>query len=223
VSELPESALDYHAVVAEYFLALRGSGLMLSPLDEDLVAEWERRGVPVAVVCRGLRSGVEDGARSGARPPRSIRARRLAVEDAWRADQQDRVGDAPPPPPEAGAAEARLARARALLDAEAGRGADAAWRGGYHEASLALAAAGANPGSPLEQVEAALAAADAGILRAWLAALPRGKRRALGPRVRLLAGPRGGGTSRRAYRDGLRAHLADLARAAGLTCLRGTV
>ena len=34
------------------FLGLRGAGLMVSPLDQELVAEWERRGLPVAVVCR---------------------------------------------------------------------------------------------------------------------------------------------------------------------------
>jgi hypothetical protein len=222
MSDLPRDALDYHAVVAEYFLGLRGSGLMLSPLDEDVVADWERRGLPVAVVCRGLRRGLEDLAERRAGPPRSIRALRLAVEDEWRAYQHDRVGDAPAPPPELGAAEARLRAARQLV-ADAGRGADPARRDGYRGAWRALAAADAHPGSPLERVEAALAAADARILHAWLGGLPDRERRALGPRVRLLAGPRGRGASRRAYRDELRAHLSDLARAAGLTCLRGSV
>jgi len=40
-------------VVGEFFLALRGSGLLLSPLDQELVAEWERRGLPVPVVIAG--------------------------------------------------------------------------------------------------------------------------------------------------------------------------
>ncbi|HEY6097845.1 MAG TPA: hypothetical protein VIW03_00350, partial [Anaeromyxobacter sp.] len=86
MSSLPASALSYHAVVSEYFLGLRGAGLMISPLDAELVAEWERRGVPVAVVCRGLRRGLERAAEErppGAPPPRSIRALRLAVEDEW--------------------------------------------------------------------------------------------------------------------------------------------
>jgi hypothetical protein len=174
------------------------------------------------VVCRGIRHGFEDRTERGERRARSLRALRLAVEDAWRAYQQDRVGDAPPPPAEAEAAEARLARARAMV-AEAGRSARAAWRDGYRAAWLALGAAAAHPGSPLEQVESALQAADARILGAWLAGLPRSERGALGPRLLRLAGPRAVGASRRAYRDGLRAHLADLAREAGLTCLRGTV
>jgi hypothetical protein len=222
MSDLPREALDYQAVVAEYFLGLRGAGLMLSPLDQDVVADWERRGVPVAVVCRGLRCGLEDLAERRAGAPRSIRALRFAVEDAWRAYQHGRVGDAPAPPPEETAAEARLTAARELL-ADAGRGAEEDHREGYRAAWRALAAAGAHPGSPLERVEAALAAADARILSAWLHGLPPPERRALGPRLRLVAGPRAGRASRRAYRDALRAHLAELARAAGLTCLRGSV
>jgi hypothetical protein len=222
MSDLPHAALDYQAVVAEYFLGLRGAGLMLSPLDQEVVAEWERRGLPVAIVCRGLRRGLEDLAERRGGSPRSVRALRHAVEDEWRAYQQARVGDAPPPPGEGSAAEARLAAARDLL-ADAGRGAGEGRREGYRAAWRALAAEGAHPGSPLERVEAALAAADARILAAWLHGLPPPERRALGPRVRLLAGPRRRGASPRAYQETLRAHLADLARAAGLTCLRGSV
>ncbi len=80
MSDLPASALDYRTVVTEYFLGLRGSGLMLSPLDAEAVGEWERRGVPIAVVCRGLRRGLEDLAERRAGGPRSIRALRFAVE-----------------------------------------------------------------------------------------------------------------------------------------------
>ncbi len=222
MSDLPAAALDYQAVVAEYFLGLRGSGLMLSPLDQEVVADWERRGLPIAVVCRGLRLGLEDLAARRAGGPRSIRALRFAVEDAWEAYRAARVGDAPPPPGEDAAAADRLGRARALV-AEAGRGALGPEREGYRAAWRALAAAGGQDGSPLERVEAALAEADARLLAAWLSGLPAAERRALGPRVRLLAGPRGRGASPRAYRESLRAHLLDAAGAAGLTCLRGSV
>jgi hypothetical protein len=221
MSDLPRESLDYQAVVAEYFLGLRGAGLMLSPLDQEVVADWERRGIPVAVVCRGLRRGVEDLAERRAGTLRSLRALRLTVEDEWRGYQHDRVGDAPAPPGEASAAEARLARAREVLSA-AGRDAGD-WREGYRAAWHALSAADAYPGSPLERVEAALGAADALVLAAWLGGLPAAERRSLGPRIRLLAGPRARGASRRAHREALRAHLADLGRAAGLTCLRGSV
>lgn len=222
MSDLPAAALDYPAVVAEYFLGLRGSGLMLSPLDQELVADWERRGIPVAIVCRGLRRGLEDLAERRAGPPRSMRALRFAVEDEWHAYRDARVGDSPAPPVEADAAGERLERARELL-ADAGRGARGEEREGYAAAWRALAAADAHPGSPLERVEAALAQADARILAAWLASLPPPARRALGPRIRLLAGPRRRGESPRGYREALRAHLLDAARGAGLTCLRGSV
>lgn len=223
MSDLPPDALSYQAVVAEYFLGLRGAGLMISPLDQELVAEWERRGLPVAVVCRGLRAGLEtmvEQRAPGATLPRSLRALRFAVEDEWRAYQGQRVGDAPPPPAEAAAAEARLEAARALLG-EAGRAASGPRRQGYREAWRALS--GEYRGTPLERVEAAIALADERILAAWLGALPRPERAALGPRLRLLAGPRRRGESPRAYREALRARLLEAARDAGLTCLRGSV
>jgi hypothetical protein len=223
VSDLPFDALDYPAVIAEYYLGLRGAGLLLSPLDQEVVEDWERRGLPVAVVCRGLRRGAERLAEDRPpRPPRSLRALRFAVEDEWRAYRSGRVGEAPGPPGEAEAARARLERARALV-ADAGRAARGAHRDGYRAAWRALAAEGAHPGSPLERAEAAIAAADARILAAWLRSLPRPERAALGARVRLLAGARARGATPVAHRATLRSHLLDLARLAGLTCLRGTV
>lgn len=225
MSDLPTGALSYQAVVTEYFLGLRGAGLMVSPLDQELVAEWERRGLPVAVVCRGLRRGLEalaDRNPPGSSLPRSIRALRFAVEDEWRAYRHDRVGDAPPPPAEAMAATARLDAARALLE-EAGRIAPEPHREGYRDAWRALARVGTGFSDPLARVDAAIAAADARILASWLRSLPVAERAALGPRLRLLVGPRPKGTSPRSHRDTLRAHLFDLARGAGLTCLRGSV
>jgi hypothetical protein len=222
VSDLPSSALGYGAVVAEYFLALRGAGLLLSPLDEELVAEWERRGIPVAVVCRGIRAALEQLASEGARRPRSLRAVRFAVDDAWRAYRSGRVGDAPAPPAEAEVAGRRLRAARALVE-EAGRACGDELRPGFRAAWRALAAEAAFPGSPLERAEAALAAADAHLVRAWVSSLAPEARAALGRRVRLLVGARSAGTSRRAHRDALRAHVADAARSAGLTSLRGSV
>jgi hypothetical protein len=223
MSDVSPGDLTYQLVVAEYFLGLTGKGLMLSPLDQELVAEWERRGLPVAVVLRGLRNGMEDALLRrvpGAGPPRSLRAVRLAVEEEWRAFTSRAVGDAPPPPGEAGAAAARLAAARLQL-AEAEASAPAPWRAGYRAALQALDAAG--PASTLQRTDAALADADARLLAAWLTSLDRPRRAALGPRLALRAGPRSRGASRRAHRETLRLHLLDAARAAGLTCLKGSV
>jgi hypothetical protein len=230
VSDLPSHALGYQTVVTEYFLGLRGAGLLVSPLDEELIGEWERRGLPVAVVCRGLRRGLEDLVEDRRQAPRSIRALRFAVEAEWHAYQAGRVGDSPAPPAETSAAEARLAAAKVLV-ADAGRAADGRCREGYRDAWRALCTMTAGSPtpeseggrSPLDRVEAAIAHADDRILAAWLASLTRPERAALGPRLRLLAGARPPGCSRRAHRETLRTHLGDAARRAGLTCLRGSV
>jgi hypothetical protein len=223
VSHLPIESLSYETVVAEYFLGLRGAGLMLSPLDLEQVRAWERRGLPVSVVCRGLRRGLEDAVRdrpAGTPAPRSVRAYRLAVEDEWRAYREGRVGDAPAPPDEASLAGRRLAAARALVES-AGAAARGARREAYRAAWHALEAVGAAP--TLAEVEAALLAADAALVLGWLTALPRAERAALGPRCALRAGARPAWTRKAAYRAALRAHLLDAAREAGLLCLRGSV
>jgi hypothetical protein len=217
MSDLPAESVGYQAVVAEFFLGLRGAGLLLSPLDQELVAEWERRGLPVPVVCRGIRHGMaalDQGRRGRAR---SLRALRHAVEDEWRAYRSGRVGDAPAPPEEEETAQRRMREAQALLARNAIGGAPP------EDAVRALDSWRAFPGSPLERAEGALAAADEALLSSWLRALSRPERAALGVRARLLAGARRPGESGRAYRKCLRAHLRDLGRQAGITWVGGTV
>jgi len=220
VSDLPSEALGYQAVVAEFYLGLRGSGLLLSPLDQELVAEWERRGLPVPVVCRGIRRGVEE-LLSERRAPRSLRALRFAVEDEWRAYLGGRVGEAPAPDGEDELAARRLLEARERLAAARVR--PGALREAYEAAERALDDVEERAGSPLERLEVGLAVADARLLRCWLSSLPRAERAALGARIRLLAGARRPGDSPRAYRESLRAHLLELAGHAGLTRLGGSV
>ncbi len=223
MSHLPSEALSYETVVAEYFLGLRGTGLMLSPLDLEQVRRWERRGLPVAVVCRGLRRGIEDALRD--RPPCSpapsaLRAYRFAVEDEWRAYRSGRVGDTPAPPDEASVAAQRLLAARALIGS-AGAAARGALREAYRSAWRALADLGT--AQTLAEVDSALIAADDALVRAWLAALPRASRAALGRRCALRAGARPPWMRRAAHRAAMRAHLLEAAREAGLLCLRGSV
>jgi len=224
VSELPQSALTYGAVVAEYFLGLRGAGLLLSPLDQEQASEWERRGLPVPVVCRGIRRTFEEhaaGAPTNAPRPRSLRACRGAVEAEWRAYRSGRVGDAPAPPPEADAARARLDAGRAFLE-RAAHGAPPALAPAYTAGLDVLRRVPAGPVT-LDAVDALLAGADAALLRAWLATLERPRRASLGRRLALCAGTRPPGLRRAVHRETLRAHLLDAARAAGLLCLRGSV
>jgi hypothetical protein len=221
VSLLPAGALTYAALVSEFFLQLRGTGLLLSPLDQELVAEWERRGVPAAVVCRGMRRGFEELARDrapGAAAPRSLRALRGFVEEEWRAYRDGRVGDGGAPEPEADAAGRRLAAARAHL-AEAGAAATGDRRAAYREAAARLP----REAGSLSELERALRMADDLLLHRWLLSLPRPERSSLGPRCRLLAGDRTRRARRAAYRETLRTHLFEAARRAGILCLHGTV
>ena len=82
MSYLPEGA-SFEELIQDYFVAFRGSGLMLSPLDGELASEWAQVGVPFEVVARGIRRAAE-GALRDARPGepalRTLRACRRAVE-----------------------------------------------------------------------------------------------------------------------------------------------
>ncbi len=221
MSLIPAGELSYAALVTEFFLQLRGTGLLLSPLDQELVSEWERRGVPAAVVCRGMRRGWDNLLRErapGAAPPRSLRALRGFVEEEWRVYRDGRVGDGGAPGPEADAARARLGAARASL-----AGSAAATAGDRSDAYRAAAAALPGDASTLDALELALRAADDLLLHRWILSLPRPERAALGPRCRLLAGDRTRRARRSAYRETLRTHLFEAARRAGILCLRGTV
>ncbi|HZN91119.1 MAG TPA: hypothetical protein VFB81_00385 [Myxococcales bacterium] len=98
MSYLPESA-SFEELVQDYFVAFRGRGLMLSPLDGELASAWAQVGVPFEVVARGIRRAAE-GALRDARPGESglwtLRACRRAVEAEIK-KFQDRSAGAPDP------------------------------------------------------------------------------------------------------------------------------
>lgn len=82
MSLLPESA-SFEELVQDYFLAMRGSGLMLDALDAELVTSWAEQGVPFEVVARGIARSAEKAlwdARPGQPVLRSLRACRRQVE-----------------------------------------------------------------------------------------------------------------------------------------------
>jgi len=58
---------NYLVTVEQFFLTLKDSGLALSATDYDLIQQWEGRGIPVNVVCRGIKNGVEEFARQNTR------------------------------------------------------------------------------------------------------------------------------------------------------------
>ncbi len=90
MSLLPPEA-TFAEVVQETFLRLRGKGLMLGALDNELLRAWAETGVPADVVVRGLERAATRtlwDARPGQRGPRSLGACRPEVEaeiDGWQA------------------------------------------------------------------------------------------------------------------------------------------
>lgn len=79
---LPETA-TFEELVADAFAAFRGTGVMISPLDAELVTDWGSRRIPFEVVARGMRKAAEKAlwdAKPGEPALRSIRACRRDVE-----------------------------------------------------------------------------------------------------------------------------------------------
>ena len=57
---MSEEPPNYLVTVEQFFLTLKDSGMALSATDYDLIQQWENRGIPVKVVCRGIENGVAD-------------------------------------------------------------------------------------------------------------------------------------------------------------------
>lgn len=86
MSLLPQEA-SFEEMVQDLFLAFRGSGLMLSPLDAELVSKWAQTGVPFEVVAWGIRRAAEKAgwsARVGDPAVRSLQRCRRDVDSEVR-------------------------------------------------------------------------------------------------------------------------------------------
>lgn len=82
MSLLPESA-SFEERVVDCFLALRGRGLDISPLDRPVLEAWAASGAPFEVIARGLRLATEKALfdlAPGEPPLRSMRACRRTVD-----------------------------------------------------------------------------------------------------------------------------------------------
>ncbi len=63
---------DYLVTIEQFVLSLKESGLSLSATDYDLIQQWENRGVPAKVVCRGIETGFIEYERTNPRQPSRI-------------------------------------------------------------------------------------------------------------------------------------------------------
>jgi len=58
---------DYLVTIERFVLSFKESGLSLSALDYDLIQQWEKRGIPTDVVCRGIETGFTEFERTNPR------------------------------------------------------------------------------------------------------------------------------------------------------------
>jgi hypothetical protein len=82
MSLLPQGA-SFEELVQDYFLAVRGAGLMLNALDAELLTYWAQQEVPFEVVARGITRAAEKAlydARPGEPVLRSLRSCRRQVD-----------------------------------------------------------------------------------------------------------------------------------------------
>lgn len=219
MSLLPEDA-TYLEHVQAYFLAFRGDGVALSPLDAELLLDWKARGVPYPVICRGIRRAAEALLYHGAPGARlrTLRSCRVTVEREFRRWAGVPVspppgGDAPVAAPSTheNVAVSRLKKARAVLRKALTTAASDAARAGIEASAAVVASELDDP----RHVSALIARADDTLALVYLRQLPFLARQDLMRKAREAAGPRPPGSSRLARKDALRAHRVALARAHG--------
>jgi len=215
MSLIPED-VGFEEQVQAFFLAFRGSGVALSPLDADLLINWKERGVPYPVVCRGIRKSAESSARDS-RPEesrlRSLRACRKAVETEFRRFQGRAVGrgrhyDQTPAQVAERRRKAAVAKLRKAIREAPGREHTRAF-------NAALVALTRSPPAGPAEVSQSIARAEETMALTYLRALPFSARRAIVYEAKLNAGPRPPGVTSRARKDALRAHLVTLVRTRG--------
>lgn len=91
---------NYFTEIEEYFWRKRGAHLLVSPLDWAIVETWQRAGIPLEAVLRGIDSAFESYARSrrgAGRPLKSLAYCVDAVLDAAAEEQETSAGAGPQP------------------------------------------------------------------------------------------------------------------------------
>lgn len=93
---------NYYTEIEEHFWKKRGAHLLVSPLDWAIVETWQKAGIPLAVVLRGIDRAFESWARSrraaGGRQLKSLVYCVDAVLDAAAEAQEAAVGAGPEAP-----------------------------------------------------------------------------------------------------------------------------
>src|SRR2546426_1047255 len=114
---------NYFTEIEEYFWRKRGAHLLVSPLDWAIVETWQKAGIPVQAVLKGIDRAFESYQRSrraaGGRQLKSLAYCVDAVLDAADEDKEAAAGTGPQPRPAAltaGASEDALLAIRREMD-----------------------------------------------------------------------------------------------------------
>src|SRR5580704_52577 len=90
---------NYYTEIEEHFWKKRGAHLLVSPLDWAIVETWQKAGIPLTVVLRGIDRAFESWARSkrsaGGRQLKSLAYCVDAVMDAAAEAQEAAAGKGP--------------------------------------------------------------------------------------------------------------------------------
>lgn len=89
MSYLPQKQAGFYEAVQVYFTEVTGRMALFGARDRALLDQWNERGMPAQVVCRGIRDAVtqdSDGA------PRSLVQCEMFVDRRWEKIQKRRVG-----------------------------------------------------------------------------------------------------------------------------------
>jgi hypothetical protein len=183
LSLIPADEVTYLDCVAEFFLAQRGTGLVISSPDVELVRAYEGAGVPSSVVCKGIERAFERRRHQGKPPLRRLTSCRRTIDAEVRrflGGGGRLPGELPDPP---------------MLDRLVGLSKEAQLpeeKAAYRAAYRAACGGGASDEA-------------AGI--AYLEALPKSECTRLSQAVRARIGPRFPEVSLARYRDRLRSEL----------------
>jgi hypothetical protein len=92
---------NYYTQIEEYFWKKRGAHLLVSPLDWAILETWQRAGIPVEAVMKGIDRAFESYARSkrgaGGRTMKSLAYCVDAVLEAAEESREAAIGKEPPP------------------------------------------------------------------------------------------------------------------------------
>ncbi|MFQ5742598.1 MAG: hypothetical protein ACE5HV_03290 [Acidobacteriota bacterium] len=88
----------YFRRIEEHFGQRRGGPILLSPRDWQLIRDWRRQGIPLAVVLRGINQAYDRFKASGPRPDRinSLAYCKQSVLAVWETYQLTHAGDSRP-------------------------------------------------------------------------------------------------------------------------------